>query len=111
MPAWLGFTCLVALVIAVFAYVCLSTSPWLRPVLGRDSGVFLYAGSRILAGQVPYRDVWDHKGPLIYYIDALGLLIGHGSRWGVWLLEVGALGAGAGLAYAGLTESLGKWAA
>ncbi len=55
---------------------------------GRDQGVFLYAGQRILRGEVPYRDVWDHKGPLIYYINALGLLIGGGSVWGVRLLEL-----------------------
>lgn len=52
-----------------------------------DSGVFLYVGSQILKGKLPYRDVWDHKGPLIYYLDALGLWMGHGSVWGVWLLE------------------------
>jgi hypothetical protein len=54
---------------------------------GQDSGVFLYSGQRLLAGDIPYVDFWDHKGPLIIYINALGLLLGSGSRWGVWLLE------------------------
>lgn len=53
----------------------------------RDGGFFLYAGSQIMDGKLPYRDVWDSKGPGIFYINALGLLLGGGSRWGVWLVE------------------------
>lgn len=50
-----------------------------------DSAVFLYVGRSILNGQVPYLDVWDHKGPLLYYINAFGLWIF--GLWGVWILE------------------------
>ena len=53
----------------------------------RDSGVFLYMGWRLLKGDVPYRDVWDHKPPLIYFVDALGLTLTPQSLWGVWFLE------------------------
>ena len=54
---------------------------------GRDNGVFLYGGQQLLAGKTPYLDFWDHKGPLIYFINALGLLVGKGLRWGVWGVE------------------------
>jgi hypothetical protein len=53
----------------------------------RDSGVFLYVGWRFLNGDIPYRDVWDHKPPLIYFIDALGLTLTPHSLWGVWFLQ------------------------
>lgn len=53
----------------------------------RDGGFFLYAGSQIMDGKIPYRDFWDSKGPGIFYINALGLLVGGGSRWGVWFVE------------------------
>src|SRR5687768_15108409 len=53
----------------------------------RDSGVFLYTGWRLLNGDIPYRDVWDHKPPLIYFVDALGLLLTPASLWGVWILQ------------------------
>jgi hypothetical protein len=56
-----------------------------------DSGIFLYFGSRILKGDIPFRNLWDHKPPLIFYIDALGLWLSNGSIWGVWGLEVGSL--------------------
>jgi hypothetical protein len=53
----------------------------------RDSGVFLYMGWRFLSGDIPYRDVWDHKPPLIYFVDALGLSLTPDSLWGIWLLR------------------------
>jgi hypothetical protein len=73
----------------------------------RDSGVFLYAGQRVLQGDIPYRDFWDHKGPLVYYIDALGLLLGGGSMTGVWTLEFVALVAAAALGFLSMRSSLG----
>jgi 4-amino-4-deoxy-L-arabinose transferase-like glycosyltransferase len=71
--------------------VLLPTSPLNMPLAYRDSGVFLYIGWRILNGELPYRDVWDHKPPLIFYINALGLALTDNSRWGVWLIELAAL--------------------
>src|SRR4026209_752218 len=53
----------------------------------RDSGVFLYMGWRFLSGDIPYREVWDHKPPLIYFVDTLGLSLTPDSRWGVWLIQ------------------------
>jgi 4-amino-4-deoxy-L-arabinose transferase-like glycosyltransferase len=54
----------------------------------RDSGVFLYVSWRFLNGDIPYRDVWDHKPPLIYFVDALGLTLTPHSLWGVWVLQI-----------------------
>ncbi len=80
---------ILALVGALF--VLLPVSPLNMPYTFRDSGVFLYFGWRILNGELPYRDIWDHKPPVIFYINALGLWLGDGSRWGVWLIELVAL--------------------
>lgn len=54
---------------------------------GRDYGIFSYIGQQILLGKLPYKDAWDHKPPAIFYFDALGLWVGHGLRWGIWLIE------------------------
>jgi hypothetical protein len=64
---------------------------------GTDSTVFLYIGRLILRGGVPYRDAFDHKGPLVYLLDALGIAI-HGV-FGVWLLEILFLSVSATFAY------------
>ena len=53
---------------------------------GTDSVVFLYIGRIILNGGMPYRDAFDHKGPLVYLLDAAGLAVG--GVFGVWLLEL-----------------------
>src|SRR5207248_7801570 len=73
----------------VLAYVPLSPAYPSNP--NRDAGLFLYAGSEILHGGVPYRDVWDHKPPLIFYLNALGLALAPG-WWGVWILELMMMG-------------------
>ncbi|HSN78111.1 MAG TPA: glycosyltransferase family 39 protein [Anaerolineae bacterium] len=71
--------------------VLLPISPLVLPQAGRDSGVFLYVGWRILHGEIPYLHLWDHKPPLIFYLNALGLWLSGGSKWGVWLIELAAL--------------------
>ena len=53
-----------------------------------DSSVFLYIGQRMTEGRVPYRDLFDHKGPLLYWIEYCGLRIMRGSFAGVWFLEL-----------------------
>ena len=75
------------ILLAVVFIVLAPVAPLYEPMPFRDQGVYLYVGQRILDGDIPYRDVWDHKGPLVYYINALGLLL-TGSTWGVWLIEV-----------------------
>ena len=75
------FLSLVGSIIALFP-----SNPINLTLPSRDSGVFLYVGWRLINGDIPYRDVWDHKPPLIYFVDALGLILSPQSLWGVWLL-------------------------
>ena len=54
-----------------------------------DSSVFKYVARVIENGGMPYRDTFDHKGPLIYIINLVGLKIG---EWrGTWVVEFAAL--------------------
>ncbi len=80
---------LILLILSLF--VLLPQSPLFTSVPNRDSGVFLYAGSQILQGKILYRDLWDHKTPLVHFIDAFGLLVSNDSVWGVWFLELVSL--------------------
>ena len=67
--------------------VLLPVSPMNAPYSLRDSGVFLFVGWRMLEGELPYVNVWDHKPPLVFFINALGQLLSKTSTWGVWIIE------------------------
>ena len=67
----------VVLILTSFAFICVfsySTS-FLYPFSGGDSSVFQVIGKYWLEGFLPYKDLFDHKGPLIYVIDSLGYAI------------------------------------
>jgi len=96
------------LILSAVLLVLLPLSPLNMQMVWRDSGVFLYTGWRIDHGQVPYRDLWDQKPPVIFYIDALGLALAGGSRWGVWVLELISLFAAAWIGYQLIRRFLGR---
>ena len=91
--------------------VLLPTSPINMPYTNRDSGVFLYIGWRILNGEIPYKDVWDHKPPVIYYINALGLALINNSRWGVWIIELISLSIAIYISYFMIKKFMGVYPA
>lgn len=53
-----------------------------------DANVFLSAGKGIIEGKVMYRDLYDHKGPLLFFLHALCALVSQESFVGVYLLEI-----------------------
>ncbi|MBQ7736602.1 MAG: hypothetical protein IJT62_02060 [Oscillospiraceae bacterium] len=59
----------------------------LNSYYGYDSAFFLLIGKGIRQGLLPYLDLYDQKGPMIFYINALGYAL-TGSRFGVFLLQV-----------------------
>ncbi|MBP5178182.1 MAG: hypothetical protein J6066_01260 [Lachnospiraceae bacterium] len=71
---------------SVFMSFVATNNPFMLGNTYVDSSVFNYVARVILKGGMPYRDTFDHKGPLIYLIDALGQLI-HESL-GLWLIEL-----------------------
>lgn len=56
-----------------------------------DDQMFAYYGWRIAHGATVYLDVWDNKPPGIYWINAVGMLVGGGSYYGVIAMCVLAL--------------------
>lgn len=64
------------------------TSPLFKDLFwGGDSAIFVILGKLFLEGKIPYVDFFDHKGPTLIYIEALGLLL-TGDKTGIFILQV-----------------------
>lgn len=68
----------------------LTASSWTSPLFpgsyGYDSSFFSLVGRGILEGRVPYRDFFDIKGPVFFFIEAIGQLLCK-DRFGIVLLQ------------------------
>lgn len=54
---------------------------------GWDNAIFTMMGRMHLQGGIPYCELFDHKVPVLWLIQALGQTIHHGT-WGIFLLLV-----------------------
>lgn len=59
--------------------------PWVRSDLGVDSSVFKSIAIMMDNGLMPYKDTFDHKGPLLYIINFIGYKLG--GYCGIWYVE------------------------
>ena len=57
-----------------------------------DVNCFFTVGRGILDGLVPYRDLYEQKGPVLYFVYAIISLFSRNSFVGVYLLEVATFG-------------------
>jgi hypothetical protein len=100
-----------ALLAAALILTVLGQSIPARKTPARDYGIYLYTGAQILKGGLPYRDAWESKPPGIFYLDALALWLGRGTRWGVWAIEVVSLLAAITFSFNLMRRLWGTWAA
>ena len=72
---------------AVFltSFVC-PYAPYFRYCFETDESVYRILSLGWLRGKLPYRDLFDHKGPLTYVFYALGLLLSGQKNWGMWIV-------------------------
>ena len=81
---------------------------------GWDQGILAWVGDVIHQGGMPYRDAWDIKGPLAYYVYALAQWLFGKNLWGIRLLDLVFLATSAavlGRVIRGLTDSvIARWA-
>lgn len=76
------------LFVTVFSY---NTSPVYKDWGDNtDSAIFNIIGKYWTQGCLPYRDLWDLKGPLIFFVNATGYWI-TSSRLGVYFLQIAFL--------------------
>jgi hypothetical protein len=74
-----------AALVAFAALCCVMMLSW---PLGYDQGVFAANGDIVARGGAPYRDAWDVKGPLVFYLTAAVQLVFGRHAWGVRVVDV-----------------------
>lgn len=79
------FACLSIGFVYMFSF---STSPLFPYYYGGDTAQFLTIGKAWWLGKIPYIEMFDHKGPFIFWIDMLGYAITNGQKYGVAFLQI-----------------------
>lgn len=70
----------------LFLFLYTQASSPLTNYFGADYDMFVMGGEFLKRGEL-YTGNFDHKGPYLFAINALGLLISSG-KWGIFILEV-----------------------
>lgn len=84
LPQWI----LPVLILVLVAFVTIGSSPLFLTNSWVDSNAMLTMGKSMLHGLVPYRDMIDQRGPLLYALFGLGSTIKDDSFLGVFCLQV-----------------------
>ena len=75
----------VSVLIALFAF---GGSPFYPINEWEDPNCFLTVGRAVLDGKVMYRDIYEQKGPYVYFLHVIAALISDTSFLGAWFLEI-----------------------
>lgn len=73
---------------AAVLLLCSKSSPLFAFNDWMDANIFFTMGKSMFSGKVLYRDVFDHKGPVLYLLYGLGSLADRTGFTGVFALEV-----------------------
>lgn len=68
--------------------ICSKSSPLYPFNNWVDPNCFFTVGKAVLNGKVMYRDIYEQKGPLLYFIHTLAYLISNTTFLGVYILEI-----------------------
>ncbi len=77
-----------ALISLVFLGICTRSSPLYPLNDWVDANCFFTVGKSMMNGKVLYRDIYEQKGILLYFVHGLGYLISNTTFIGVFIFEV-----------------------
>lgn len=83
------FATMIIITMLMMLFCCAFTSPLYPHYNNSDSPIFILIGKGITEGKLCYVDLFDHKGPVLFFLEALGWAIG--GRTGIWFLECVAI--------------------
>ena len=77
---------LILLLISI-AFVIFFSQPFFGDPFSGDNAMFQTIGKYWAQGSIPYVELWDSKGPIIFFINALGYMITK-NIWGIIILQI-----------------------
>lgn len=80
-----GGLCLYSFLIMLF---CTKSSPIYVLNDWYDANAYFTMGKGLMNGMIPYKDLFDHKGPFLYFIHGIGYLINNNGFFGIFILQV-----------------------
>lgn len=83
-----GYQWILLLISVLTMLICTKSSPLYPLNDWVDSNAIFTVGKSLWSGKIVYRDIFDHKGPLLHLIYAIGALISSKSFLGLWLIEI-----------------------
>ena len=78
---------LIAVYIFFLLLICSRMSPWYFTNEWSDVNLYFNFGKALFNGRILYTEVFDHKGPFIYFLYGIGYLISPHSFFGMFILE------------------------
>ncbi len=80
---------LISLIMALFVItICSCFSPFYATNTWCSPACYHTVGKSLWSGLLPYRDLYEHKGPLVYALYSLATLISYKSFFGMYLLSL-----------------------
>ena len=77
---------ILSLFLSIFVLLQSPSSIFSKSITNTDSSVFLLMANILKSGGKMYVDCFDHKGPILYLINLLGVCINN--KWGIWIIEI-----------------------
>lgn len=82
----------VLLILFIFSSICMflfdGNSPFYINIPSTDPNYYFTIGRALNHGKVLYRDIYDQKGPYMYWLHQMGLKVTPNHGWAVWFFEI-----------------------
>lgn len=83
-------SCALSLLLSLcFSLIFYTFNTPLGPCIGSDNAIYLTMGTALAQGYAPYTEIFDHKGPLLFVLEAIPQALSGGySTLAVFIMEV-----------------------
>lgn len=76
------------LFVFLLMFFCTKSSPLYIMNDWPDANAYFTMGKGLVNGAVPYKDLFDHKGPLLYFLYAIGYIIDNTGFFGIFIIQI-----------------------